>query len=122
MLVEHVFNRARLLVKTWILNPFECSTLIGLVFERGEVRLLVDLLVLMLFRRGLLESDCLLVVVEIAIVSKSAFSFFDLLASFLKLLVVDPSGDTVRSLEEALEPLVVESPLEVLESSIMPDM
>ena len=110
MLVEHVFNRARLLVKTWVLNPFECSTLIGLVFERGEVRLLVDLLALMLFRRGLLESDCLLVVVEIVIVPKSAFSFFDLLIRFLELLVVDPSGDTVRSLEEVLESLVVESP------------
>ena len=122
MLVEHVFNRARLLVKTWVLNPFECSTLIGLVFESGEVRLLVELLVLMLFRRGFLESDRLLVVVEIAIVSKSAFSFFDLLACFLELLVVDPSGDVVRSPEEALEPLFVESPLDVLESSIMPDM
>ena len=73
MLVEHVFNRARLLVKTWVLNPFECSTLIELSFESGDVRLLVDLLVLVLFRRGLLEPDRLLVVVEIIIVSKSAF-------------------------------------------------
>ena len=109
-LVEQVFDLVRHLIKTRVFNPFECSTLIELILASGEVRLLVDLLVLVLLRRGLLESDRLLAVVEVVIVSKSGFSSFDLLACFLELLVVDPSGDTVRSLEEVLESLVVESP------------